>query len=71
MRIMLLVDRFGAAAQAEPLNDLSELDRAELTALLLRVRGFEELPGRWQAALLCAEAGAPAAGGGCGCGCHA
>jgi hypothetical protein len=52
---MLLADRFAAASHAEPLNALSELDRAELTALMLRDLDFEDLPGRWQAALLRAE----------------
>ena len=65
----MLVDRFAAAGAREPLNALGEPDRAELAALLLRVEDFDELPGRWQAALLAAETGA-SSGGGCGCGCH-
>ena len=65
----MLADRFAAAGTREPLNALGEPDRAELTALLLRVEDFDELPGRWQAALLAAETGA-SSGGGCGCGCH-
>lgn len=62
----VLKDRFAAACACEPLNALGEMDRAELTALLLRVEEFDELPGRWQAALLTAELGR--GGGGCGCG---
>ncbi len=65
----MLAERFAAAASREPLNDLAETDRAELTALLLRAEDFDELPGRWQAALLAAEADAPPPRG-CGCGCH-
>jgi hypothetical protein len=65
----MLADRFAAAGAREPLNALAEPDRAELAALLLRVEDFDELPGRWQAALLAAETGA-SPGGGCGCGCH-
>lgn len=51
----VLADRFSAASASEPLNALSELDRAELTALLVNGTEFEDLPGRWQAALLRAE----------------
>ena len=52
---MPLVERFAAAAGSQPLNDLAVRDRAELDALLSRVEDFDELPGRWQAALLTAE----------------
>lgn len=65
----MLADRFAAAGTREPLNALAEPDRAELSALLLRVADFDELPGRWQAALLAAETGGGAQSG-CGCGCH-
>ena len=65
----VLKDRFVAAGEREPLNDLCEPDRAELAALLVRVDDFDELPGRWQAALLTAESGT-APSGGCGCGGH-
>ena len=54
---MLLTERFQAAAAAAPLNDLAAPDREELGTILARVREFEDLPGRWQAALLSAEAG--------------
>jgi hypothetical protein len=56
MNTSMLVDRFAAAADAAPLNDLGDSDRRELDALLSSVGEFEELPGRWQAALLSAEA---------------
>jgi hypothetical protein len=52
---MRLAERFAAAARAQPLDDLAERDRVELEALLSRVDEFDELPGRWQAALLTAE----------------
>ncbi|MDA0170049.1 hypothetical protein OJ998_13205 [Solirubrobacter taibaiensis] len=65
----MLADRFAAAGAREPLNALGEPDRAELSALLLRVEDFDELPGRWQAALLAAETGRGGQSG-CGCGCH-
>jgi len=52
---MHLAERFAAAAASQPLNDLALRDRAELAALLGRVDEFDELPGRWQAALLTAE----------------
>jgi hypothetical protein len=48
--------RFDAAAAYEPLSGLTASDAAELDALLTRVPAFDELPGRWQAALLRAEA---------------
>jgi len=58
----MLAERFAAASAAEPLNDLGADDRAELSALLARVDEFEDLPGRWQAALLTAEAGQDSSG---------
>jgi hypothetical protein len=57
-----LRERFAAAMASEPLSDLAPGDRAELDALLARCAALEELPGRWQAALLAAESGAAAAG---------
>jgi len=55
--------RFTAADVRAP---LSPHQRAELEAVLSSVGAFEDLPGKWQAALLAAEAGAsPAAPGGC------
>ena len=62
--------RFALAARAEPLCALAPEARAELAAQLERVRDFDELPGKWQAALLRAEAASagaplPDAGGSC------
>jgi hypothetical protein len=56
MNTCVLTDRFAAAAEVAPLNDLAAGDRRELDALLASVSDFEDLPGRWQAALLSAEA---------------
>jgi hypothetical protein len=50
-----LAARFRAAADREPLDALPAGAAAELAALLAEVREFEELPGKWQAALLTAE----------------
>ncbi|HWT24140.1 MAG TPA: hypothetical protein VN213_11595 [Solirubrobacteraceae bacterium] len=65
-----LAARFAAAAAFEPLSDLAPGDRAELAAVLAGTAAFEDLPGRWQAALLTAETraagGEPPAGGCCG-----
>ena len=44
-----------ALGDVEPLVALSELDRAELEAALADARGFDDLPGKWQAAVLEAE----------------
>jgi hypothetical protein len=62
-----LQDRFAAAMGSEPLSDLGPGDRAELDALLATCGSPEELPGRWQAALLAAEGGGAPAGS-CCCG---
>ncbi len=53
--------RFAAAAAHEPLSALSVGARAELAAVLAAGGGFEDLPGKWQAALLAAEARAAGA----------
>jgi hypothetical protein len=50
-----LAERVAAASSAEPLNDLSLRDRAELDELLATAEELEDLPGRWQAAVLEAE----------------
>ena len=51
--------RFAAAAGYEPLSALSPRDRGELEALLAAgARELEDLPGRWQAALLASESAA-------------
>jgi hypothetical protein len=56
--------RVAAASGSEPLSALAAPQQAELAASLDRASAFEELPGKWQAALLAAEAardGAPPA----------
>ena len=65
-----LARRFAAAAGYEPLSALSPRDRGELEALLAAgARELEDLPGRWQAALLASESAAagitPAFAGSC------
>ena len=61
-----LAARFAAAAGGEPLSALSPDRRAELDAVLARATAFEDLPGKWQAALLAAETGAAPSGSCCG-----
>jgi hypothetical protein len=60
-----LAARFAAAGVRGP---LSARQCEELDAVLERARAFEDLPGKWQAALLAAEAGRPSPGGGSCCG---
>lgn len=63
-----LADRIEAAAATPPLSELSASDREELQRELARAAELEDLPGRWQAAILAAESGEPPpAGGHC---CH-
>jgi hypothetical protein len=55
---------------APPLSEISPAQRMELDALLVEARAVEDLPGKWQAAVLEAElraAGEAPARGGC---CH-
>jgi hypothetical protein len=42
-----------------PLSEMSELDRREFHEALLEADTFEELPGKWQAAILKAEENRP------------
>ena len=42
-----------------PLSELSDLQRRELQEALLDADGFEDLPGKWQAAVLSAEQNRP------------
>jgi hypothetical protein len=62
-----LRERVEAAAAAPPLSELSAADRAELEAELASAGSFEDLRGKWQAAVLAAELGPQAGGGSCGC----
>ena len=60
-----LVQRIEAAAGAPPLSELSPEDRAELERELRQANDLEDLPGRWQAAVLAAESGGTPSGGRC------
>jgi hypothetical protein len=42
-----------------PLSDLSDLQRREFHEALLEAASFEDLPGKWQAAILEAEQNRP------------
>jgi hypothetical protein len=42
-----------------PLSDMSDLQRREFHEALLDADAFEDLPGKWQAAILTAEENAP------------
>ena len=57
-----------------PLSEISAAQRAELDELLAQASAVEDLPGKWQAAVLEAELRAagdePAHGGGHCCGRH-
>ena len=52
--------RVSAALEREPLSAISAADRAELDAALAGAAELEDLPGKWQAAILTAEAGGAA-----------
>ena len=68
---MSVAERFSAASANPPLSQLTGAAQAELGGVLLRATCFEDLPGKWQAAVLEAELHAaghePAGGGHC---CH-
>ncbi len=68
---MSVAERFSAASVHPPLSQLSHAAQAELGGVLTRAGSFEDLPGKWQAALARAEAalrGTPAAAAGTCCG---
>ncbi|MEA2478430.1 MAG: hypothetical protein QOJ07_352 [Thermoleophilaceae bacterium] len=65
---MTLADRVAAALSAPPLSQVSPAARAELLELTASASRLEDLPGRWQAAVLAAESGGAAAASACGCG---
>ena len=56
LRAMSVAERFAIASVRSPLAQLSQAARAELGVILAGVDTFEDLPGKWQAALLEAEA---------------
>jgi hypothetical protein len=51
--------RVGKAAGSPPLCELSGLQRREFHEALLDADTFEDLPGKWQAAILKAEENRP------------
>jgi hypothetical protein len=57
---MTVADRVQAASARLPLSALSPAASRELAVVLARAGSFEDLPGKWQAALLEAEAERPA-----------
>lgn len=66
-----LAERIAAVGAVAPIGELSAPDRAELDELAAGAEALEDLPGKWQAAVLEAELRAagegPAHGDGC---CH-
>jgi ribosome-associated protein len=52
----VLQERVDAVGDREPLSALSAEARAELRDALASARDLEDLPGKWQAAILAAEA---------------
>ncbi len=54
----MLEDRFRAAREHPPLAGVSAAAERELAHVLAMASGLEDLPGKWQAALLAAEAAA-------------
>ncbi len=51
--------RVGKAVGFPPLSEMSDRRRRELHEALLDADAFEDLPGKWQAAILEAEAARP------------
>jgi hypothetical protein len=56
---MALLERVRAVAGARPLSELSAAQRAELEREAAEASALEDLPGKWQAAVLEAEGAAP------------
>ena len=54
-----LAERVAAALAAPPLAEMPAAQEAELHAALARAQDLEDLPGKWQAAILAAELAAP------------
>jgi hypothetical protein len=55
----LLSHRVGKVVAYPPLHDMSDLQRREFHLALLDADSFEDLPGKWQAAILKAEGNRP------------
>ena len=54
-----LSERVGRVVGYPPLSELGDLQRREFHEALLEATTFEDLPGRWQAAILDAEQSRP------------
>lgn len=61
-----LAARVEAALERPPLCEVSASARAELAELVALADDLEDLPGRWQAAILRAESGGGERSGCCG-----
>ena len=59
MASVALSRRVGKVVGYPPLSELSELQRQEFQEALLKAATFEDLPGKWQAAILEAEQNRP------------
>ena len=59
MASLELSRRVGKAVAYAPLAEMSAAQRRELDEALLDADGFEDLAGKWQAAILKAEASQP------------
>ena len=65
-----LTARTRAALSSAPLSEISPAQRDELLEALAAAEDFEDLPGKWQAAILAAEGALPGGGAGDGPCCH-
>ena len=62
---MTVAERVEAALRRPALCEISGAARAELDEVVASAGAFEDLPGKWQAAVLRAEGGAAGEPGGC------
>jgi hypothetical protein len=59
----ILSRRVGKSVAYPPLSEMSDQERREFHEALLEADVFEDLPGKWQAAILEAEQKSPEAAG--------
>jgi hypothetical protein len=59
MATVALSRRVGKVVGYSPLSDIDDAQRRELHEALLEADSFEDLPGKWQAAILEAEQNRP------------
>ena len=59
MATAALSRRVGKAMAYPPLSEMNDLQRREFHEVLLDAATFEDLPGKWQAAILEAEGNRP------------